>query len=119
MPRAGTLPKGSAAAATAAATGRKAGSEVGSESGSEVVALGAGVTPPELVEATIRKGSDVVGKSIRGAAFRARFHAAVISVKRNGVPLQWTGAHIGDEILLVRGAFSWLAALLLLLLCLF
>lgn len=78
VPRAGTLPKGSAAAATAAAAGRKAGSDIGSDSGSEVVALGAaaGVSPPELVEATLRKGSDVVGQSIRGAAFRARFHAA-------------------------------------------
>ncbi|KAI3433730.1 hypothetical protein D9Q98_003538 [Chlorella vulgaris] len=55
--------------------------------------------PPELVEATIKKGSEIVGKSIRAAAFRSRFHAAVISIKRNGIPINWSSSQIGDEIL--------------------
>lgn len=55
---------------------------------------------PELVEAVIKKGSDIVGKTIRAAAFRGRFHAAVVAIKRNGMPLNWTGPHIGDEKLL-------------------
>lgn len=44
-------------------------------------------------------GSDLAGKSIRAAAFRGRFHAAVVAIKRNGMPLNWTGPHIGDEVL--------------------
>ena len=94
-----------------------------------------GARPPELVEATLKKGADVVGegaamrcsngtsglaggcacacaarssasrlpvhagKSIRAAAFRGRLHAAVIAIKRQGVPVQWSGDHIGDEVL--------------------
>jgi Trk K+ transport system NAD-binding subunit len=62
--------------------------------------LGAGgVSPPELVEAVIKKGADIVGKSIREAAFRGRFHAAVVAIKRDGMPLNWSGTHIGDEVL--------------------
>ncbi|EFN59045.1 hypothetical protein CHLNCDRAFT_56692 [Chlorella variabilis] len=56
-------------------------------------------SPPELVEATIRKDSDIVGQTIRGSAFRSRFHAAVVAIKRNGMPLKWTGTQIGDEVL--------------------
>lgn len=43
-----------------------------------------------------------MGKSIREAAFRGRFHAAVVAIKRNGMPLNWSGTHIGDEVLKVR-----------------
>lgn len=35
-------------------------------------------TPPACA------GSDVVGKTIREAAFRGRFHAAVVAIKRDG-----------------------------------
>ncbi|KAL4432402.1 hypothetical protein ABPG77_001701 [Micractinium sp. CCAP 211/92] len=56
-------------------------------------------SPPELVEVVIRKGSDLSGKTIRSAAFRGRFHAAVVAIKRNGMPLNWSGPHIGDEVL--------------------
>jgi hypothetical protein len=44
----------------------------------------------------------VAGKSIRDNAFRSRFHAAVVAIKRNGMPLQWSGQQIGDEVLKVR-----------------
>ena len=44
----------------------------------------------------------MAGKSIRDNAFRSRFHAAVVAIKRNGMPLQWTGQQIGDEVLRVR-----------------
>lgn len=50
-------------------------------------------------------GTDLNGKSIRAAAFRSRFHAAVVAIKRNGIPLNWTGPHIGDEVL---QASAWL-----------
>ena len=46
-------------------------------------------------------GCDVVGKSIRDSAFRSRFHAAVVAIKRNGMNLQWSGQQIGDEVLKV------------------
>eukprot|EP00890_Picochlorum_soloecismus_P001706 jgi/Picsp_1/2536/NSC_00767-R1_sodium sulfate co-transporter len=55
--------------------------------------------PVELVQATIKKQADIDGKGIRACAFRSRFHAAVVSVKRKGIPLVWTGPTIGDEIL--------------------
>ncbi len=42
-----------------------------------------------------------MGKSIREAAFRGRFHAAVVAIKRDGMPLNWSGTHIGDEVLKV------------------
>ena len=43
----------------------------------------------------------MAGKSIRDNAFRSRFHAAVVAIKRNGMPLQWSGQQIGDEVLKV------------------
>jgi K+/H+ antiporter YhaU regulatory subunit KhtT len=49
--------------------------------------------------ASLPAGSEIVGKSIRAAAFRSRFHAAVISIKRNGIPINWSSSQIGDEIL--------------------
>lgn len=73
-------------------------SKASSGSGSDSPTLPA-ATPPELVEVVIRKGTDLNGKSIRAAAFRSRFHAAVVAIKRNGIPLNWTGPHIGDEVL--------------------
>lgn len=58
-----------------------------------------GASGLELIQATINKGSDVIGRTIRDCAFRSRFHAAVVSIKRNGMPLPWTGPTIGDEVL--------------------
>jgi di/tricarboxylate transporter len=57
------------------------------------------VSPLELVQATIRKGASIVGKSIRDSAFRSTFHAAVVAIRRGGLPLSWTGEKIGDEVL--------------------
>ncbi len=54
-------------------------------------------SPLELIQATIKKNADIHGSGIRQAAFRSRFHAAVVSVKRKGLPLQWSGSKIGDE----------------------
>ncbi|GAQ88449.1 Na+/dicarboxylate [Klebsormidium nitens] len=39
----------------------------------------------QLLQATVKAGSDIVGKSIREIGFRGRFHAAVLSVKRGHV----------------------------------
>lgn len=55
--------------------------------------------PLELVQAFVKNKSVIDGKSIRDCMFRRRFHAAVVSIKREGLPLDWTGQHIGDEIL--------------------
>lgn len=44
-------------------------------------------------------GASIVGQTIRGAAFRSRFHAAVVSIKRNNVAIDWSGKHIGEEVL--------------------
>jgi hypothetical protein len=71
------------------------------------------VAPPELVEVTLKKGSNVVGQSIRASAFRSRFHAAVVAIKRNGMPLKWTGTYIGDEVLKVSSHGRSRAALML------
>jgi di/tricarboxylate transporter len=57
------------------------------------------LSPLELVQASIRKGSDLAGRSIKDIGFRRRFHAAVVSIRRDGLPLPWTGPTIGDEIL--------------------
>ena len=54
----------------------------------------------ELVQATIRKGSSIANSTIRDSGFRSRFHAAVVSVRRGGIPLPWTGPTIGDEVLM-------------------
>lgn len=59
----------------------------------------ANAAPLELVQAYIKMKSDIDGKSIRECMFRRRFHAAVVSIKRQGLPLDWTGQHIGEEIL--------------------
>jgi Trk K+ transport system NAD-binding subunit len=42
--------------------------------------------------------AEVVGQSIREANFRSRFHAAVIAIKRRGIPVEWKGP-IGEEVL--------------------
>ncbi|GAB4819177.1 hypothetical protein N2152v2_006223 [Parachlorella kessleri] len=55
-------------------------------------------TPPELIEVTVRKGSDIVGKTIRQAAFSSRFHAAIVSVKRDNVALGFNDRKMGDEV---------------------
>lgn len=52
----------------------------------------------ELVEAHIKKSAPIVGQSIKEVGFRSRFHAAVISIKRKGVPIVYS-APIGEEIL--------------------
>ena len=44
-------------------------------------------------------GSDIVGKTIRQAAFSSRFHAAIVSVKRDNVALSFDDRKIGDEVL--------------------
>ena len=51
-------------------------------------------------------GADIVGKSIREAAFRGRFHAAVVAIKRDGMPLNWSDTHIGDEVLKVGSSWN-------------
>lgn len=55
--------------------------------------------PLELVQASVKSKSDIDGKSIRDSMFRRRFHAAVVSIKRKGLPVDWSGQHIGDETL--------------------
>jgi di/tricarboxylate transporter len=55
--------------------------------------------PLELVQATVKNKCDIDGKSIRDAMFRTRFHAAVVSIKRQGIPLEWSGEYIGEELL--------------------
>lgn len=58
-----------------------------------------GLPTLELVEATIKKGADLAGQTIRAASFRSRFNAAVVAIKRDGIPHEWKG-QIGDEVLL-------------------
>jgi di/tricarboxylate transporter len=61
---------------------------------------GAGLPALELVEATIKKNATIAGQSIRASAFRSRFNASVVAIKRSGIPLEWKG-QMGDEILKV------------------
>lgn len=56
-------------------------------------------SPLELVQATIKKNAAIDGQNIRDCMFRRTFHAAVVSIKRKGLPLSWTGPTIGDEVL--------------------
>ena len=57
-----------------------------------------GLPSLELVEATIKKGAEIAGETIRAAGFRGRFNAAVVAIKRDGIPLEWKG-QIGEEVL--------------------
>jgi di/tricarboxylate transporter len=61
-------------------------------------ASAAGLPALELVEATVKKSANIAGQSIRASAFRSRFNASVVAIKRDGVPLEWKG-QMGDEIL--------------------
>jgi len=59
---------------------------------------GAGLPALELVEVTIKKSATIAEQSIRASAFRSRFNASVVAIKRDGVPLEWKG-QMGDEVL--------------------
>lgn len=58
----------------------------------------AGLPALELVEVTIKKSATIAEQSIRASAFRSRFNASVVAIKRDGVPLEWKG-QMGDEVL--------------------
>lgn len=57
-----------------------------------------GAATLELVEARIVKGASIAGQTIRACSFRSRFHAAVVSIKRNQKPVLWSGP-VGTEVL--------------------
>lgn len=60
-----------------------------------------------LVQATVKKGSDIVGSSIRDLNFRSRFNAAVLAVKRG--PNHHPG-RLGDVVVEAGDIFVILAA---------
>jgi di/tricarboxylate transporter len=78
----------------------RAESPASSEGGrkSAFAAAGPGAGKLELVEVTVKKNAKIAGQSIRASAFRSRFNASVVAIKRDGVPLEWKG-QMGDELL--------------------
>jgi len=59
----------------------------------QVKKLGGPTSGRRLVEAVVAYGSPLAGKTVREAAFRTRYRAAIIAVHRNGARL---GGKIGD-----------------------
>lgn len=61
-------------------------------------------------QATVKKGSDIVGANIRDLNFRSRFNAAVLAVKRG--PKHQPGrlgdvvVEAGDVLVILAGAYS-------------